>query len=177
MRWWRTWPDLSLRTKCLLLILFPATATVLMFAVANLLAARNSAAADVANRSLEIRAEIQRLRAADLETSSDVRAYFITAQEPFATQTRFALASFDAARQQLFTLTADNPRQQQQLAQIASIGHAHEERLFGDMARFRSGVLPWDQVRTGLGEVEAERLQMENLLKPVDQDNSLRLET
>jgi signal transduction histidine kinase/CheY-like chemotaxis protein/PAS domain-containing protein/HPt (histidine-containing phosphotransfer) domain-containing protein len=177
MHWWRKWPDLSLQTKCLLLISFPAAATVLMFAAANLLAARNAAAVDVANRSFEIRAEIQRLRAADLETSACVRAYFITAQEPFATRTRSSLAAFDSARQQLFNLTADSPWQQQQLAQIASIGHAHEERLFGDMARFRSGVLPWDQLRTGLGEVEAERLQMENLLTSVDQDNSLRLET
>jgi signal transduction histidine kinase/CheY-like chemotaxis protein/HPt (histidine-containing phosphotransfer) domain-containing protein len=177
MRGWRKWPDLSLQTKCLLLISFPAAATVLMFAVANVLASRNTAAVDVANRSLEIRAEIQRLRAADLETSACVRAYFITAQESFAARTRSSLAAFDSARQQLFNLTADSPRQQQQLAQITSNGHDHDERLFGNLARFRSGVLPWDQLRTALGEAEAERVQMENLLKSVDQDNSLRLET
>jgi len=145
--WPRKWPDLSLRTKCLLLISFPAAATVLMFGMANILAARNSAAAERVNLALGTGQEIQRLRAAETETSADARAYVITAQESFVAQARSAIAAFDAARQQLFNLTADYPVQQQRLAEIAALEHAREERMFGDIARFRAGELPGDQLR------------------------------
>ncbi|MGA2881600.1 MAG: ATP-binding protein [Bryobacteraceae bacterium] len=175
-KWSRKWPDFSLQTKCLLLISFPAAATVLMFGVANLLAARGSAAGELVNRCLHIAGEIQRLRSAEFETSANARAYLISAQESFVSRTRLSLARFDSARQQLLNLTADSPVQQQRILQIAAIGHAHEERMFGDIARFRAGVLRWDQVRSGLREVETERLQMEDLLKLIEQDNTRQLE-
>ena len=168
----RKWPDLSLRSKCLLLISFPAATTVLMFGVVNLLAARNSAATELVNRSLQVATEIQRLREAGIETSADVRAYFISAQESFISRTRSSLARFDSARQQLLNLTANNPVQQQRVLQIAAFEHAHEERMFGDIARFRSGELQWGQLGPGLSEVEANRLQIENLLQLMEQDNA-----
>ena len=110
---------------------------------------------ELVNRALRIGQEIQRLRAAEAETSADVRAYFITAQESFVSRTRSSLAAFDSAGQQLLSLTADSPSQQQRLAQIVSIEHAREERMFGDIARFRSGELPGDQLRVALRKVEA----------------------
>src|SRR3984885_2319301 len=174
--WPRKWPDLSLRTKCLLLISFPAAATVLMFGMANILAARNSAAAERVSLSLRTGQEIQRLRAAETETSADARAYVITAQESFVAQARSAIAAFDAARQQLFNLTADYPVQQQRPAELAALEHAREERMFGDIARFRAGELPGDQLREAVIRVETGRLRMAALLRAMEQANARQLE-
>jgi len=176
MRWLQKWPDLSLRAKCLLLISFPAAATVLMFGVANILAARNSAAGAEVRRALETAEEIQRLRAAEIETSAAVRAYIITAQEPFAGRARSSLAAFDGARQQLSNLTADTPIEQQRVAQIAALEHSIEERMFGDLARLRLGVLPGDQLRAGLSAAQTQRSRMEDLLKWMEQDNARQLD-
>src|SRR5271169_2048300 len=107
MRWLPKWLDLSLRAKCLLLISFPAAATVLMFGVANILAARASEAGDRVSRALETGAAIQRLRAAENESSADMRAYFITAQESFAAEASSSLAGFDSTEQKLLALTSD----------------------------------------------------------------------
>jgi len=175
--WPRKWPDLPLRTKCLLLISFPAAATVLMFGVSNILAARDSAAGEAVNLALRTGQEIQRLRVAETETSAAARAYVITAQESFVSQARSALAEFDAARQQLFNLTADHPEQQQRLAEIATLEHAREERMFGDIARFRVGELPSDQLRAAVIGVEAGRLRMAAVLTAMEQDNARQLET
>ncbi|MGB6945595.1 MAG: CHASE3 domain-containing protein, partial [Bryobacteraceae bacterium] len=124
MRRLQAWQDLSLRSKCLLLISFPAAATVVMFGVANVLAARNWAATELVNRAQRTGQQIQRLSAAETEASAEVRAYFITAQESFVSRTRSSLAEFDSARQHLVNLTADSPADQQRLAQIAAIEHA-----------------------------------------------------
>ncbi len=174
--WQRGWPDLSLRTKSLLLISFPAAATVLMFGAANSIAARNSMAGEQVDHALRTSEEIERLRAAETDTSASARAYFITAQESFASQARSSLATFDSTRQQLFNLTAESPAQQRRLNQIASIEQAREERMFGGMARFRDGTLPWDQLRRSLDYVEAERRQIEDLLSSMEQDNAQQLE-
>ncbi len=176
MRWWQTWPDLSLRSKCMLLISFPAAATVVMFGVANVLGARNSAATELVNRAQRSGQQIQRLRAAETEASADVRAYYITAQESFVSRTRYALADFDSARQQLVNLSADNMIDQQRLSRIASIEHVREERMFGDIARFRLGLLPASQLRDDLQAVEAGRSQMAVLLKGMEQDNARQVE-
>jgi signal transduction histidine kinase/CheY-like chemotaxis protein/HPt (histidine-containing phosphotransfer) domain-containing protein len=172
----RKWPDLPLRAKCLLLVSIPAAATVLMAGAANILAARNWAAGERVNQALETARQIERVRAMETETSSAARAYFITAQESFVSRARSSLAGFDSAWRQLFTLTADSPPQQQRLAEIASIQHAREERLFGDIARFRSQGLPWDQLRSQLREVEGERMGMEELLAKMERDNARQLE-
>ncbi len=175
LKWWRKWPDLSLRSKCLLLIAFPAAATVMMAGAANILADRNARAGALVNRALETAREIQRLRAAEAETSADARAYFITSEESFVRRARASLATFDSARQQLSNLTADSPAEQKCMAQISSLEHAREERMFGDIARFRSQELPWDQLRAALNDVEPKRLELEDLLGKMEQDNTNRL--
>ena len=105
-----------------------------MAGAANILAARNWAAGERVNQALETARQIERVRAMETETSSAARAYFITAQESFVSRARSSLAGFDSAWQQLFTLTADSPPQQQRLAQIASIEHAREERCLANRA-------------------------------------------
>ena len=97
--WRHKWPNLSLRAKGLLLISVPAAATVFMFGVANILASRNAAAVELVNRALETSREIQRLRAAEAETSAGTRVYFITTQKSFVTGARSSLAAFHSARQ------------------------------------------------------------------------------
>jgi len=176
-RWHLKWPDLSLRIKCLLLISFPAAATVVMFGVANMVAARNATSVELVNQALRTGLEIQSLRAAERATSADARAYFITTQEPYIAQARSSLAAFDAARQQLLRLTSGGRAQQQRLQQIAALEDAREERMFGDIARFREGSFPWEQVRAGLHAVETERDQMEALMKAMDSDNARDIET
>ena len=173
---WKKWPDLSLRTKCLVLISFPAAATVLMFGVANILAERNAAGVELVDRARETAEEIQRLRLADLETTAEARAYIITAQESFASQARASLAAFESSQHKLLNLTADSAVQQQRLWQVAALEHARVERMFGDFARFRSGALPWDQFRGAVSQVEAERRQKEDLLQLMERDNARQLD-
>ncbi len=173
---WKKWPDLSLRNKCLVLISFPAAATVLMFGVANILAERNAAGVEQVDRARETAEEIQRLRLADLETTAEARAYIITAQESFASQARASLAAFESSQHKLLNLTADSAEQQQRLWQVAALEHARVERMFGDFARFRSGALPWDQFRGAVSQVEAERRQKEDLLQLMERDNARQLD-
>jgi signal transduction histidine kinase/DNA-binding NarL/FixJ family response regulator/PAS domain-containing protein len=175
-KWLRKWPDLSLRTKCLLLVSFPAAATVLMFGVANILAARNSADGELVNRALRTGQEIERVRALEAGMSADARAYFITTRESFVDHARSSLAAFDSARQQLLSLTADSPAQQRRVAQMASIEQAREERMFGDIARFRLGTLPWHELRDSLNVVQTQRARMEDLLQAIEQDNARQIE-
>ena len=173
--WQSPWPDLSLRAKCLLLISVPAAATVLMFGVANILAARHAAALALVNRTFETSVEIERLSAAGAELSADARAYFITAQEPFAAQARSSLRAFESSEHHLLNLTAASPVQQQRMARIASLEQAREERLFGGIARFQSGDLPFDQLRAEVLGVETGRKQLQDLLKSMESDNAYQI--
>ncbi len=177
MSWLPKWGDVSLRAKCLLLIAFPAAAVVLMFCLTSILAARNSTAAAQVQRSLEIAEQVQRLRAAEAEASADARAYVITGQESFVSRGRYSLAAFHSARQQLLNLTADSPLQRQRVGKIAAIEHSLEERMFGDLARFRLGALPLDELRAAVNGGQTQRSRMEKLLKSLEQDNARQRET
>jgi len=170
------WPDLSLRAKGLWLISLPAAATVVTFGAANFLAARNAAAAGAVNRAHETAEQIQRLRAAETETAAEARAYFLTSDESFTDRALAALASFDAARQRLATLTADRPPEQRRLARIAVLEHFREQRMFGGMARFGAHSLPDNEVGSEVREVEAQRREIEELLLEMDRDNAHRLQ-
>ena len=170
------WPDLSLRTKCLLLISFPAAATVFMFGVANLLTGRTAAAAARVNRALETSAQIQRLGRAETEISAAARGYFLTSDIGFIEQARAALSKFDRALHQILLLASADPVAQQRAAAIASMEHAREERLFGNAARFQNGELPPDQLRQEVNSVEQQLQKMQALLKLMEQDNARELE-
>jgi signal transduction histidine kinase/DNA-binding NarL/FixJ family response regulator len=174
--WKKKWPDLYLRTKCLVLISIPAAATVLMFGVTNILAERNSASVGLVDRARETAGEIERLRATDLETTAEARAYIITAQESFASLARASLSAFESSQHKLLNLTADSAEQQRRLWQVAALEHARVERMFGDFARFRSGALPQDQFRSAVIQVEAERGKKEELLQLMERDNARQLD-
>ncbi len=104
-----------------------------------MLAARDTAAAELVDRSLETSEEIQRLRAAEAEMSADTRAYFITAREPFLARARSSLQALESSQHKLLDLTADGAVGQQRMVRIGAIEQAREERMFGGIARFRSG--------------------------------------
>jgi signal transduction histidine kinase/DNA-binding response OmpR family regulator len=174
-RGWQTkWPDLSLAAKSVLLIAVPAAVAVLLFAAANMVVVRETAAARLVDRSLETSEEIQRLRVAEAEMSADTRAYFITAREPFLVRARSSLQALESSQHKLLDLISGSAVQQQRMVRISAIEQAREERMFGGMARFRSGAFPLDQLRAEVLGVESERQEIESLLTSIEGDNARR---
>jgi signal transduction histidine kinase/CheY-like chemotaxis protein/HPt (histidine-containing phosphotransfer) domain-containing protein len=172
MRWFRKWLDVCLRTKCLLLISVPAAATVAMAGASYLVGTETTAAGQKLSASLRIGNAIERLMATEIETSAQVRAYLIAANEPLARKTREALAAFDAAWQNLSDLIPNDALQRQRLAQVAALERLRVELVFKDTARLRSHALPWGQLAAALNAAEAERLGMARLLKSIQADNA-----
>jgi signal transduction histidine kinase/DNA-binding response OmpR family regulator/CHASE3 domain sensor protein len=176
MRWLRKWLDLSLRAKCLLLISFPAAATVAMAGASYLAGARTAAATQELNRNLQIGIEIERLRTSEIETNAHVRGYVITADEPFAKKARGSFAAFDAGWQKAFELTADDRAQRERLSQVAALERSRVELMSGETARFRSRNLSLGQLRAVLNASESERLKLERILQSMEQANSRAIE-
>jgi signal transduction histidine kinase/DNA-binding response OmpR family regulator/CHASE3 domain sensor protein len=176
MRRLRKWLDLSLRTKCLLLISVPIAATVAMGGAFHLVGTETTAAEQQLNTGFRIGSEIGRLRTSEIETSAQARAYLITANEPFAGKTREALAAFDAARQSLSDLTTDDPFQRQSLAEVAALERSRVERIFEDAARSQSHTLLWDQLAEALNASETDRLRMERILQAMEAANARAVE-
>jgi signal transduction histidine kinase/DNA-binding response OmpR family regulator/CHASE3 domain sensor protein len=172
MRWLQKWLDLSLRSKCLLLISVPAGATLAMAGAFYLVGTEINATGRQLNTSLGIGQEIERLRASEIETTAEVRAYLITADEPFAKKTRDALAAFDSAWQNLSELTKDDPLQRQRLANVEALERSRVERIFEDAARSRSHTLLWDQLGGAVNAAESERLRMQSILQSMQADNA-----
>jgi signal transduction histidine kinase/DNA-binding response OmpR family regulator len=171
MRWRQKWLDLPLRAKCLLLISFPAVATVVMAAASYLAGTVTTSAEQQLDSSLRIGSAIEQLRASAIEMSAQAGADLITADKSFAGKTREATATFDAAWQNLSELTANDRFQRQRLAQVAALERARVEHIFEDTARLRSHPLPGAQF-AGTHTAEAERSGMERILKSMQADNS-----
>jgi signal transduction histidine kinase/CheY-like chemotaxis protein/CHASE3 domain sensor protein/HPt (histidine-containing phosphotransfer) domain-containing protein len=158
------WPDLRLRTKGLIVIAFPAAATVLIACASYILGTRAGAAEQAVIHSLEAGQETQRLKANEAEASAHVRAYFITGEEAFANKAREAILAFDTTLQKLEELTAGDESQAKHVSEIAALERWRMEQIFGATARFRSGALPPEALRAALRAKEGERLQMERVL-------------
>jgi signal transduction histidine kinase/CheY-like chemotaxis protein len=172
MHWPRSWLDLSLGAKCLLMIALPAAATVAMAGASYLVGAESSATGKQVDTSFRIGSEIERLRASEIETSAQAHAYLITADEQFARKTRESLAAFDSAWQILSDLTNDDPLQRQRLSEIEALERSRVERIFGDTEGFRSHTLLWDDLGRSLKAGEAERMGMERVLKSMQDVNT-----
>lgn len=172
MGWLRNWLDLSLRTKCLLLISVPAGVTVAMAGAFYLVGTETTATGRQVNTSFRIGNEIERLRASEIETSAQARAYLITADERFAGKTRDALAAFDSAWQNLSDLTQDDPFQRQGLAQVEALERSRVERIFEDTDGLRAHALLWDELGRRLKASEAERMGMERTLQSMEEANT-----
>jgi len=141
------------------------------------LGVRTAAEEGAVRHSFRVDQEIRQLRASETEASSEVRAYFITADESFAGKARDTIAAFDASRQKLADLTSLHPAQTQSLSHIEALQRSRVERIFGAVARFRSGALPLEELRAAMRAGETERLQMERFLKTMEDEEKLLLES
>jgi signal transduction histidine kinase/DNA-binding response OmpR family regulator len=176
MQWRDTWLNLSLRTKCLLLISLPAAATVALAGAFYLLGTETRAASQQLNNSRIVANALEQLRTSEIEASAHVRGYLITAEEPFAVKARAALAAFDQAWQKVSGLTAGDGAQTERMARIALVERARVERIFGDTARFRKHTLPASQLAPAVNAAEDERLRLERILETVEQANTQKVE-
>lgn len=168
------WPDLRLRTKGLIVIAFPAAATVLIACASYILGARASTGEQALKHCLETGLEVQRLKANAAQASSFVRGYFITGEEQFANQARQAMADFDATLQKLSDLVAGDRIQTRHVSEIAALERWRVEQIFSATARFQSGALPPEALRAVIRAKEAERLQMDAVMDAM-QSEQIRL--
>jgi PAS domain S-box-containing protein len=169
---WR-WTDLPLRTKGLIVVAIPAAATVIIACASYVLGARIAAADESVNYCVQVNDEIRRLMASETAASAHMRAYLITTDEAFAGKTRDTFAVFDAARQRLASLLADDAAQTSRLDQIAALQRSRVERLFGESARFQSGA-SLEELRAVIGIAEVERLRMESILQTMQEEEKRR---
>ncbi len=176
MQFPRIWQDLRLRTKGLIVIAFPAAATVLIACASYILGTRASAAEQAVKQNLETRLAIQLLKVNEAETSAHVRGYFITGEEAYASKARGAMASFDTTLQELSDLTAGNQSQTRHVAQLAALQRSRLELIFSATARFQSGALSPEALRAALRAKEAERIQMESVLGMMQNEQRRLLE-
>jgi PAS domain-containing protein len=160
----KRWPDLRLRTKGLVVGAVPAVATAIVACASLMLAGLAAAGEEATGRGARIIEETRRLAASEIEFAAHMRAYFISNDERYADRARDAFDEFDATRQRLSDLVAGDAGQTRRLAQVAALERSRVERVFGIAARFRSGTLPWSELRDFLGVAEAERLRMESVL-------------
>ena len=172
----KRWLDLSLRTKGLIVVAVPAVATVIVACACLVLAGRAADVEEATRRSARIVEETQRLTASETESAAHMRAYFISTDEAYVDRARDAFDAFDVERQKLSTLVADDAAQTRRVAQIAALQRSRVERVFGVAARFRSGTLPWGELRVFLAAAEAERMRMESFLLAMQEDEKRLLE-
>lgn len=158
------WSDLRLRTKGLIVIAFPATATVLIACASYLLGTRASAGEQALKHSLEIGLEIHELKTKEAEATSLVRGYFLTGEQRFAIQSRQALADFDTTLQKLSDLVAPDEIQTRHISEIAALGRWSVEQSLSTAARFQSGALSPEALRAAIRAKEAERLQLDSAM-------------
>lgn len=151
------------------MVAVPASATVVLASILYMLALQIASEEYALRHNLQVGEAIQRLRASEAELGGAVRAYFITADPVFANKTRDAVASFDAARQRISELTAGDAPQSRYLTRAADIQRSRVERIFGAIARFSSGALPWENLRKGIRAAETEREVMNSDLTAMEE--------
>jgi PAS domain S-box-containing protein len=165
----KRWRDLRLRTKGLFVVAVPAGLAGVLAAMLYTFAVQIASEEYLGRHSLQVVELIQRLRTSEAELGGVVRAYFITADPIFADKTRDAVASFDAARQRISELTAGDDQQGQYLTRAAAIQRSRVERIFGAIARLKSGTLPWENLRQGIRAAETEREVMNGVLGAMEE--------
>ena len=171
------WPDLRLRTKGLIVIAFPAAATVLIACASYILGTRATNAEQALVRNLQAGQQIQLLKTSMAESRSQLREYFLTGQEASENQIRDAVAAFDNALTKLSSLTDRDPWAARQLTEIAALERWRVEYFFGAMAQFRSGALPPAALQAELQAMDAKRAQMEKLMQAMKTHQERSLET
>jgi PAS domain S-box-containing protein len=168
------WSNLRLRTKGLIVVAFPAAATVMIACAAYLIGSLAENAAIAVKHTLEVSQELEKLQIYETQTSAVARAYFISHDDVFRGRVRESMASFDSSRQKIDGLTADNPQQQRLLAEIAGMERSRVERIFADFTRDRVGALSPRELAESLRAAEHQRLDMEKLIASIfDEEQNL----
>jgi PAS domain S-box-containing protein len=170
------WSDLPLRTKGLIVIAFPATATVLIACASYILGTRANSGEQAVRHSLETGLEIQRLKSDEAEASAHARGYFITGEESFATQARQAIADFDTTLQRLSDLVAGDAIQTRRVSEIAALERWRVVQILSATARFQSGALPPEALRAAIRAKEAELLLIDSVINAMQFEQKRRLD-
>jgi PAS domain S-box-containing protein len=160
----RHWLDFRLRTKGLIVVAFPATATVAIACAAYWMAGLAERAELDVNRSLEISQNLQQLRIYEIETSAAHRGYMLTGDAAFSDRVRAALAGFDGRLQELAGQNRASLAQATRLSEIADIHRARAERVHATVDRFRRGELPAAIQAETFRAAEGDRLRMDGLI-------------
>ncbi|HEY4364142.1 MAG TPA: ATP-binding protein [Bryobacteraceae bacterium] len=170
------WQDLALHVKGLIVVALPAAATIIIAGASYMIGNREAEAEQWVQHTLQVREEIQHLTVRELEASAHVRGYFITGEGEFSARVQDSLAMFDATRENLTGLSADNPSQRRLLDQIATLERSRYERIVSTVVRYRWGVLSTGQLPLILKEAEGERVQMESFLTAMTREENRLLE-
>ena len=176
MPWLGKWLDLSLRSKCLVLIAFPVAAITIMAGASYLAEVQGRISTQQLTTSLQIGNAIERLRTSEIETSGQLRAYLITGDEPFAIEARGSIAAFESAWRSLSNLTRNDSLQRQRLAQIEVLEREQVEHIFGNMARFEAGDLRGQQLAGSVRAAETDQIGLERILKTMGAANAAAID-
>ncbi|HLX46562.1 MAG TPA: ATP-binding protein [Bryobacteraceae bacterium] len=168
----KRWSDFSLRTKGLIVVAFPATATVVIACAAYWMAAMAERAEFAVNHSREISDMVLKLRVDETETSIAHRGYLLTHEDAFADRMRSADAAFDHRLQDLAVKTADDPKRQAEVKEISDIHRIRSKSIEAAAARLGAGELPLPALIEILRTSENGRLRMNALVTAMLDDES-----
>jgi PAS domain S-box-containing protein len=166
------WPDFRLRTKGLIVVAFPAMATVAIACAAYWMASMAERAEFAVNHSREISDTVQKLRVNEIETSAAHRGYILTRDEAFTDRMRAAHTAFDRRLQEIAVKIADSPVQQRRLSEIGDIHRVRSERIQSTVARLRVGELSAPDLVETFRAAESDRLRMDAVFAEMLDDES-----
>jgi PAS domain S-box-containing protein len=167
-----SWMKLSLRAKAFIVgtVLAAVLAAAAWATYAS--ASSTSEAERSIRRAMQMKEEVQKIRASETDASAQIRAFWITRDEIFAGRARQDLMKFDDAMQKLAELTPDSPNERQRLSQVAALQRSRVERIFDTLARMRSNILPEPEFRGRLLAADDERARLEALIGTMEQEEN-----
>lgn len=169
------WADFRLRTKGLIVVAAPATATVIIACASYIIGERTAAAELSVRQTLQATASIRLLTSAEADSTAAVRGFFLSGEKTYEDRARSRLTAFDEIRLQLAQLVSGDDRQAQRLSLIVELQHSRLERIFDATARFKIGVLPPGRLIPEMRAAEAERDRIRRLLLDMEQDENRSL--
>ena len=171
MAWLRTWSDLSLRAKGLIVVAVPAVATVASACAAFLIENRSEAADLEANQAMRIIEATRSLKSSETEVSAHIHAYFITGDISFWNEVGRDAAHFDDELVRLAKLVDANPKQRRQVLRVGALHGARMAEISRIVARSRSASLSAKEpIRSSTGTNEMRRLEMMGVLNAMEGD-------
>ena len=176
MRRLNQWSNLNLRSKGLVVIAFPAAATVAIACAAYWIGSLAERAELAVNHTIGVLQATEELQASEEGVSTAARGYFITRDDMFAARLRESIASFDTARLRLTALAEADPVEQRRLAEIDAIQRSRVERNFALIASVKSGALPAAALAEALRAAEGDRLDLEKRIGEVLETEQRALE-